>query len=89
MSRIIPIKDLRDTSNISKMCHEENEPVFVTKHGYSDLVIMSIDTYDKIVIIAQTDHAIASAEAEMAAGGEPIEAKEAFNELRRKHFEQV
>ena len=81
MSRIIPIKDLRDTSNISKMCHEENEPVFVTKHGYSDLVIMSIDTYDKIVKT--------SAEAEMAAGGEPIEAKEAFNELRRKHFEQV
>ena len=48
MPKIIPITDLRNTNEISKVCHSENEPVFVTKNGYNDLVIMSDSTYCKI-----------------------------------------
>ena len=86
MPQIIPIKDLRDTNTISKICHEKKEPVFITKHGYSDLVVMSVETYDKIIGIAEMDSAISSAEAEIAAGAELKEARGALGELRRKHF---
>ena len=48
---------------------------------------MSVETYDKLVGIAEIDAAIASSEAEMAAGGKPVVAKAALKELRRKHFE--
>ncbi len=43
-----PITDLRDTNKISNICHEENEPIFITKNGYDDLVIMSNETYNSL-----------------------------------------
>lgn len=48
MTKIIPIRDLKDTSKISDMCHETDTPIFITKNGYEDMVIMSMQAYDKI-----------------------------------------
>lgn len=45
--QIIPIKDLRDTNKISDLCNESSEPIFITKNGNSDMVIMSIKTYEE------------------------------------------
>ena len=45
--QIIPIKDLRDTNKISDLCKESNEPIFITKNGYGDMVVMSIKTYEE------------------------------------------
>ncbi len=89
MPQIIPIKDLRNTTEISRMCHERKEPVFVTKQGYGDLVIMSMETYERLAGIAGQDAAIRSAEAELAEGREMLNAREALSELRRKHFGQI
>ena len=44
--QIIPIKDLRDTNKVSEMCKESQEPIFITKNGYGDMVIMDIKTYE-------------------------------------------
>ena len=46
MPQIIPIKDLKNTSEISDMCHKTEEPIYVTKNGYGDMVIMSMETYE-------------------------------------------
>ncbi|MDE7415670.1 MAG: type II toxin-antitoxin system Phd/YefM family antitoxin [Lachnospiraceae bacterium] len=46
MPHIIPIKDLKNTSEISEMCHKSNEPIYVTKNGYGDMVIMSMEMYE-------------------------------------------
>lgn len=48
MPQILPIKDLRHTSEISELCHKKNEPVFITKNGYGDMVVMSMETYESI-----------------------------------------
>ena len=48
MPQIIPIRDLRDTTKISEMCNATNEPIFVTKNGYGDMVVMS-NMYKKIM----------------------------------------
>ena len=86
MPHIVPIKELRDTNKISTLCHEKNEPVFVTKQGYGDLVVMSMETYDRIVGIAETDAAIAASEREIAESADLPDARSALNALRRKHF---
>ncbi len=49
MPQIIPIKDLKNTSEISELCHKSNEPVYITKNGYGDMVIMSMDIYEKSI----------------------------------------
>lgn len=46
---IIPMRDLKDTVEIERKCHEADGPVFVTKNGYGKLVVMSIDHYEKLI----------------------------------------
>lgn len=45
--KIIPMRDLKNTVEVERLCAEENGPVFVTKNGYSRLVVMDIDYYEK------------------------------------------
>ena len=49
MPQIIPIKDLKNTSEISEMCHKAEEPIYITKNGYGDMVIMSMETYESTI----------------------------------------
>lgn len=50
MPNIRPSSDLRNKYNeISKFCHKYYEPVYITKNGQGDLVVMSIATYEKLV----------------------------------------
>ena len=37
----------QDYNGISKLCKESKEPVFLTKNGEGDLVVMDIDVYDQ------------------------------------------
>ena len=48
MPRIIPIRDLKNTSEISALCHSSDSPVFITKNGYGDMVIMSMEAYENM-----------------------------------------
>lgn len=48
MPIIKPISDLRNNFNqISETCHEGGQPVFITKNGQGDLVVMSIALYEE------------------------------------------
>ena len=49
MPQIIPIKDLKNTSEISDMCHKSDEPIYITKNGYGDMVIMSMEIYESVM----------------------------------------
>lgn len=46
MPQIIPIKDLKDTTNVSALCHRTDEPIYVTKNGYGDMVLMSMELFE-------------------------------------------
>lgn len=89
MPQIRPITDLRNTTEISDLCHARREPVFITKNGYGDLVVMSMETYEALTETAAVDAAISQAEAEYAQNGQSYNAREALASLRRKHFGTV
>lgn len=86
MPQIRPITDLRNTTDISDVCHAVKEPIFITKNGYGDLVVMSIETYEQIVETQLIDNAISEAEEEYKATSILLDAKETLASLRRKHF---
>ena len=86
MPQIRPITDLRNTTEISELCHARREPLFITKNGYGDLVVMSIEAYEEMIETARTAAAISQAEQEYAADGVLLDAREALFSLRRKHF---
>ena len=87
MNMIRPVSDLRNNfADISKTVHETAQPVFLTKNGYGDLVVMSIETYEQMVETQLIDNAISEAEEEYEATGILLDAKETLASLRRKHF---
>lgn len=89
MPTIIPIRDLRNTTAISDMAHEKQEPIFVTKNGYSDLVIMSSEMFDKFARINHIDRIIDNAEKEVLNGAPLIEADASFESLDKKYYGKI
>ena len=86
MPLIMPIKELRNTTEISNIAHKQQEPIFITKNGYSDLVVMSSELYDKFARINRIDQAIYESEQEVLNGAEDKDANIVFEELEKKHF---
>ncbi len=86
MPLIMPIKDLRNTTEISNIAHKEQEPIFITKNGYSDLVVMSSELYDRFARINRIDQAIFESEKEMQEGAEAIDLDDAFAMLNKKYY---
>jgi len=69
MPTIRPISDLRNKANeISELCRESREPVYITKNGSGDMVVMSIETYERQQALIELYGKLAEAEAEIANG---------------------
>ena len=81
MPQIIPIKDLKNTSEISDMCHKADEPIYITKNGYGDMVIMSMKAYEEKLWFLDAYGKLAEAEAELQAGN-TVDACSALKKLR-------
>ncbi|WP_295096265.1 type II toxin-antitoxin system prevent-host-death family antitoxin [uncultured Catenibacterium sp.] len=84
MPQIIPIKDLKKTSEISEMCHNTNEPVFITKNGYGDMVIMSMEAYEETMKKLDIYRNIEISE-EQVKNGQVKDAKKSLENLRVKY----
>lgn len=85
MPQIRPITDLRNTNEISEICHKQNEPIFITKNGYGDLVIMSIETYERQLALVDVYKKLAKAESQIAQGMPLLDGEEVFKKLRDKY----
>ena len=60
-----PSSDLRNNyAEVSEYCHETGDPVFITKNGRDDLVVMSVDAYERIekqVLLAKIERGVEQA----------------------------
>lgn len=69
MPSIRPISDLRNNSNeISEFCRGTREPVFITKNGIGDMVVMSVETYERQQAQLELYAKLAEAEVEISNG---------------------
>lgn len=84
MPQIIPIKDLKNTSEISEMCHKTDEPIYITKNGYGDMVIMSMEIFENTMSRISMYQDIEVSEAQIASG-EVKDARTALRETRAKY----
>ena len=49
MNMIRPVSDLRNNfAEFSKTVHETAKPVFLTKNGYGDMVVLSMEAYENL-----------------------------------------
>lgn len=82
MPQIIPINQLKNTAAISEKCNASAEPIFVTKNGYGDMVLMSMKLYEQTMAKLHVAEAINASVREVEAGAKLIDGKEAFEALR-------
>ncbi|MCH5194774.1 MAG: type II toxin-antitoxin system Phd/YefM family antitoxin [Oscillospiraceae bacterium] len=83
MPQIRPITDLRNTIEISELCHCSGEPIFITKNGYGDMVIMSNETYEKELAAAEIFRKLLIAQRQIDAG-EGVNGEQVLEQLRSK-----
>ncbi len=84
MPQIIPIKELKNTSEISDMCHKTKEPIYITKNGYGDMVIMSMENYESTMKQLTMYQDIEISERQIEAG-QVKDARTALGEMRTKY----
>jgi len=82
--KIIPIRDLKKTSEISQMCHASDEPIFVTKNGYGDMVIMSMKLYEEKMFMSDVHRKLNAAE-EQLAEGKILDGDASLKSIREKY----
>ena len=84
MPRIISSTKLRNEYNeVSRTCHEQMSPVFVTRNGDGDLAVMSIEAYETLARRAQLVQKLERGHADVAAG-RTMPAAEAIRRLREE-----
>ena len=81
MPQIRPITDLRNTMEISEICHQSHEPIFITKNGYGDLVVMSIEYYERQLAKIDLYAKLVEAKKQVANVAELIDADDVFTLL--------
>lgn len=84
MPRIIPIRDLKNTAAISQMCSESTEPVYITKNGYGDMVLMSMKAYEEKFMLLELYEKLARAEDDVK-NGKTQDAVSALQKLREQY----
>jgi PHD/YefM family antitoxin component YafN of YafNO toxin-antitoxin module len=83
MPQIIPIRDLKNTSAISEKCRLSDAPIFITKNGYGDMVIMSMQRYEESLAKLDVYAKLADAEQQVS-NGLTKEATTSLKALRTK-----
>ncbi|MDO5573225.1 MAG: prevent-host-death protein [bacterium] len=86
MPHIMPIRELRNINKISDMAHKEQKPIFITKNGYSDLVVMSSELFAQFMKTNYIDQAMYESEKEIEEGGASIDVDDVFERLNKKYY---
>ncbi len=85
MPLIRSISDLRNKAlEISALCHNEDQPVFITRNGQGDMVVMSQTHYERLQSLLELYQKLGEAEHLDAMGEKGITHKKMMQKLRAK-----
>ena len=84
MPVIKPISDLRNKAKeLSRLCHDSGEPIFITKNGEGDMVLMSLAAYERLHAQIELYRLLDEAEADVAAGDRGVSLQTFRRQLKR------
>ena len=83
MKMIRPVSDLRNHfADISKTVHETAQPVFLTKNGYGDMVVLSMEAYENLQLESEIYSKLQAAEREAELTETRYSSKDVLNAVR-------
>jgi prevent-host-death family protein len=84
MAIIKPISDLRNKArDLSRLCHESGEPIYITRNGEGDMVLMSLAAYERLEAQLELYRLLEEAEADVKAGDRGVSVKSLRKRLHR------
>ncbi|MEW6701170.1 MAG: type II toxin-antitoxin system Phd/YefM family antitoxin [Bacteroidota bacterium] len=85
MPLIKPISDLRNKANeISNLAHKSDEPIFITRNGEGDMVVMSMTQYGKLQLKIELFSKLVVAQAQRASGDKGRTLSQVMKDLRKR-----
>lgn len=83
MDTIRPVSDLRNNfAEISRIVHETAKPVFLTKNGYGDMVVLSMEAYENLQLESEVYYKLQEAEREAELTDKRYSSKEVLAAMR-------
>lgn len=83
MNMIRPVSDLRNNfADISKTVHETAQPVFLTKNGYGDMVVMSMETFENLQFDSEIYFKLKEAEREASLTNQRYSSRDVLKAMR-------
>ena len=81
--KIRPVSDLRNSfTEISKQVHETNEPLFLTKNGFGDMVVLSMEAFENLHFESEVYFKLKEAEKIAKLGGKTFSSKEVLKSIK-------
>lgn len=83
MDMIRPVSDLRNHfADISKTVHATKQPVFLTKNGYGDMVVLSMEAYEQLQFDSEVYFKLQQAEREATLTQQRYSPKDVFEAMK-------
>lgn len=83
MNMIRPVSDLRNNfADISKTVHETAQPVFLTKNGYGDMVVLSMEAFENLQFESEVYFKLKEAEREADLTNQRYSSKEVLKAMK-------
>ena len=84
LPKVLPVNELKNTASIMKTCKESPVPIVITRNGYGEAVMMSIELYEELFAKAQAAALINAGLDEIEKGAAPSDGKAFFDTMRAK-----
>ena len=85
LPKILPVNELKNTASIMKTCRESSVPIVITRNGYGEAVMMSVELYEEMFAKMQEAALINAGLEEIDKGAVPTDGKEFFHSMRNKY----
>ena len=83
MNMIRPVSDLRNNfAEISKTVHETAQPVFLTKNGYGDMVVLSMEAFENLLFESEIYFKLQAAERKAELSSERYSSKDVLKAMK-------
>lgn len=85
LPKILPVNELKNTANIMKTCKESSVPIVITRNGYAEAVMMSIELYEELINKIHQASLVNAALDKIDNGAQGFSLDEVFAEIKAKH----
>lgn len=89
LPKVLPVNELKNTANIMKTCKESPVPIVITRNGYGEAVMMSVELFEKMFTKIQAAALINEGIDDIESGAKPMDGSNFLNSMKKKYGKKL